>query len=100
MVVTWYGTDSPHLSRKCAQVSGKAGENGQTSGRRGGTLILDKTVGSRVWWHSEGLGRAPARSWVEIRVFILALGSLLTGSPAGRAPLLNERRECSMYSQA
>ena len=32
------GTDSPHLSWKCAQVTGKAGENGQYSGEVGGSL--------------------------------------------------------------
>ena len=36
-------------SKGCAQVTGKAGENDQKIRRRGGTLILDKTVGSRVW---------------------------------------------------
>ena len=41
---TWYGDDSPHLSWKCAQVTGKAGENGQDSGEVGGS-----SVGSRVW---------------------------------------------------
>ena len=42
------GDDSPHLSWKCAQVTGKAGENGQNSGEMGGSSALDKTVGSRV----------------------------------------------------
>ena len=31
------GTDRPHLSWKCAQVTGKAGENGQHSGEMGGS---------------------------------------------------------------
>ena len=31
------GTDRPHLSWKCAQVTGKAGENGQYSGDMGGS---------------------------------------------------------------
>ena len=31
------GTDSPHLSWKCAQVTGNAGENGQNSGEMGGS---------------------------------------------------------------
>ena len=37
MVATWYGDDSPHLPWKCAQVTGKAGENGQYSGEVGGS---------------------------------------------------------------
>ena len=37
MAATWYGDDSPHLSWKCAQVKGKAGENGQNSGEVGGS---------------------------------------------------------------
>ena len=37
MAATWYGDDSPHLSWKCAQVTGKAGENGQNSGEMGGS---------------------------------------------------------------
>ena len=41
------GTDRVHLSWKCAQVTGNAGENVQHSGEVGGSL--DKTVGSRVW---------------------------------------------------
>ena len=36
-----------HLSWKCAWVTGKAGENCQNSVEMGGTLILDKSVGSR-----------------------------------------------------
>ena len=59
VVTTWYGDDSPHLSlpnsqpcfggsEVCARVTGKAGENGQTTGN-GGTLNLDRTVGSQMW---------------------------------------------------
>ena len=36
-----------HLSWKCAWVTGKAGENCQNSVEMGGTIILDKSVGSR-----------------------------------------------------
>ena len=36
-VATWYGDDCPHLSWKCAQVTGKAGENCQHSGEKGGS---------------------------------------------------------------
>ena len=36
MAATWNGDDSPHLSWKCAQVTGKAGENGQHSGEMDG----------------------------------------------------------------
>ena len=41
-------------SKGCARVTGKAGENGQYSGV-GRHLTLDKTVGSRVWWHPKAL---------------------------------------------
>ena len=37
VAATWYGDDSLHLSWKCAQVTGKAGENGQNSGEMGGS---------------------------------------------------------------
>ena len=40
--------------RRCARVTGKAGENGQNSGNRVSVLTLDKTVGSRVWRHTQG----------------------------------------------
>ena len=36
-VEVWYRDDSPHLSWKCAQVTGKAGENGQHPGEVGGS---------------------------------------------------------------
>ena len=69
VVVTWHGDDSPHLflpnsqpcfggSKECARVTSKAGENGQNSGA-GRQLTLDKTVGSRVWRHTQGLGKRP-----------------------------------------
>ena len=84
MAATWYGDDSPHLSWKCAQVTGKAGENGQHSGEVGGSL--DKTVGSRVWRHTQGSSGRPAsdRGWGSSSK--TASGSLSTGSPAGRTP--------------
>ena len=37
VAATWHGDDSPHLSWKCAQVTGKAGENGQHSGEMDGS---------------------------------------------------------------
>ena len=37
VAATWYGDDSPRLSWKCAQVTGKAGENGQHSGEMSGS---------------------------------------------------------------
>ena len=33
----WQKTSGPHVSWKCAQVTGKAGENGQNSGEMGGS---------------------------------------------------------------
>ena len=43
-------------SKECARVTGKAGENGQHSGA-GRQLTLDKTVGLRVWWHTQDLSK-------------------------------------------
>ena len=37
VAATWHGDDSPHLSWKCAQVTGKAGDNGQNSSEMGGS---------------------------------------------------------------
>ena len=62
MVATWYGDDIPHLSWKCAQVTGKAGENGQYSGA-GRQLTLDKTVGSRAWRRTRGLSKFRLDQW-------------------------------------
>ena len=42
--------------RESARVTGKACENGQNSGV-GRQLTLDKTVGSRVWCHTQGLSK-------------------------------------------
>ena len=76
MAATWYGDDSPHLSWKCAQVTGKAGENGQHSGEMVGSSALD------LGWRSSSK---------------TAPGSLSTGSRAGRTP---PHGDGSMYSQA
>ena len=57
----------------------------------------DKTVGSRVWWHTQGSGGRPASNlgwWSSSKT---APGSLSTGSPAGRTP---PHGDGSMYSQA
>ena len=43
----------------CARGTGKAGENDQYSGA-GRQLSLDKTVGSRVWRHTQGSSGRPA----------------------------------------
>ena len=58
VVATWYGDDSPHQSLPNSQpcVGGSKGtacEKGQYSGA-GRQLTLDKTVGSRVWRHTQG----------------------------------------------
>ena len=83
-------TDSPHLSWKCAQVTGKAGENGQ----------YPCEMCSSPWKRPSvpGCGDT-ARSGVAIQVSLaLASGSLSTGSPAGGA--LTKKGDGSMYSQA
>ena len=63
----------------------------------GRQFTLDKTVGSRVWWHTQGSsGRPPSDlGWGSSSK--TAPGSLSTGSPAGRTP---PHRDGSMYSQA
>ena len=63
------GTDSPHLSWKCAQVTGKAGENGHHSGEMGGSSPRSSTSSKT------------------------ARGSLSIGPPAGRTPPLTKRRD-------
>ena len=77
--------------------TGKAGENGQHSGEVGGTLTLDKTVGSRVWRHTQGPSGRPASDLGWGSSSKTAPGSLSTGSPAGRTP---PHGDGSMYSQA
>ena len=59
-------------------------------------LTLDKTVGSRVWWHTQGSSGRPALDlgWGSSKT---TPGSLSTGSPAGRTP---PHGDGSMYSQA
>ena len=90
------GTDSPHLSWKCAKVTGKAGENGQNSGNRAAVLTLDKTVGSQVWRHTPGSSKRPALDLGWGSSSKTAPRSLSTGSPADRTPLHGDG---SMYSQ-
>ena len=56
MFTTWYGDDSPHLSWKCAQVTGKAFSKRVNIQVLGEQLTLGKTVGSRLWWHTHDFG--------------------------------------------
>ena len=60
-------------------------------------LTLDKTVCSRVWWHTEGSSKRPAldQGWGSSSK--TAPRSLSIGSPAGRTP---PHGDGSMYSQA
>ena len=79
-----------------ARETGKAGENGQYS-EEGRQLTLDKTVGSRVWRHTQG---SSGRSALHLGFGLsskTAPGSLSTGSPAGRTP---PHGDGSMYSQS
>ena len=96
MAATWYRDDSAHVSWKCAQVTGKAGENGQKFRWDGRQLTLGKTVGSRVWWHTQGSSKWPALDLGWGSSSKTAPGSLSTGSPAGRAL---PHGDGSMYSQ-
>ena len=63
----------------------------------GRQLTFDKTVGSRVWWHTQGSGGRPASDLGWGSSSKTAPGSLSTGSPAGRTP---PHGDGSMYSQA
>ena len=60
-------------------------------------FTLDKTVGSRVWRHTQGSSKRPALDLGWRSSSKTAPGSLSTGSPAGRTPLPEDG---SMYSQA
>ena len=63
----------------------------------GRQLTLDKTVSSRVWWHTQGSNGRPASNLGWGSSSKTAPGSLSTGSPAGRTP---PHGDGSMYSQA
>ena len=54
------GTNRRHLSWKCAQVTGKARENGQRSGGKGGSSPWTKPSGFWVWRHTQGSSKRPA----------------------------------------
>ena len=60
-------------------------------------LTLDKTVGSRVWRHTQGSSGRPASDLGWGSSSKTTPGSLSTGSPAGRTP---PHIDGSMYSQA
>ena len=63
----------------------------------GRQLTLDKTVGSRVWRHTQGCSGRPASDLGWGSSSKTAPGSLSTVSPAGRTP---PHGDGSMYSQA
>ena len=63
----------------------------------GRQLTLDKTVGSRVWWHTQGSSWRPASDLGWGSSSKSAPGSLSTGSPAGRTP---PHADGSIFSQA
>ena len=71
MVTRWYGDDSLHFFWKCAQITGKGWWKRSKFRRRGGTLILDKTVGP-------GCGDT-LKAWV-------GFGSILSGDQGNMAP--------------
>ena len=60
-------------------------------------LDLDKTVGSRVWRHTQGSSARPASDLGWGSSSKTTPGSLSTGSPASRTP---PHGDGSMYSQA
>ena len=60
-------------------------------------ITLDKTVGSRVWRHTQGSSGRPASDLGWGSFSKTAPESLSTGSPAGRTP---PHGDGSMYSQA
>ena len=79
----WYGDDNPHLSRKCAQGNRQGWWKRSTFRWGGQQLTLDKTVDSRVWWHTQGFSGRPASDLLWGYSSKTALGSPSTGSPAG-----------------
>ena len=97
MVATWYGDDSPRLSWNARRYTVKAGENGQYSGEMDGSSPWTPPV-------APGCGDTPKAFASSCLISggdqdNLAPGSLSTGSPAGRTPLVL-RGGGSMYSQA
>ena len=91
MVATWYGDDSPHLSWNCAQVTGKAGENGQYSGEMGGSSPWTRPSAPGCGDALQGSSGRPASDLGWGSPSKTAPGSLSTWSPAGRTPLLLKR---------
>ena len=84
---------------ECAQVTVKAGENGQHSGEMGGSSPWTRPSAPGCGDTLKALaGDQLDRGWGSSSK--TASGSLSTGSPAGRTPLLEKRRDGSMYSQA
>ena len=77
----------------------RAARKGKWPPRGTGTTVLslDKTVGSRVWRHTQGSSGRPASDLGWGSSSKTALQSLSTGSPAGRTP---PHGDGSMYSQA
>ena len=63
----------------------------------GRQLTLDQTVGSRVWWHTQGSSGRPASDLGWGSSSKTAPGSLSTGSPPGRTL---PHKDGSMHSQA
>ena len=103
MAATWHGDDGPHISLPNSQPC-IGGSKGVRQGYRQGwwkrskfrwngrQLTLDKTVASRVWWHTQGSSGRPASDLGWGSSSKTAPGSLSTGSPAG-PPLLKKRRD-------
>ena len=98
MAATWYGeTDRLQLSWKCAQVTGKAGENGQNSGEVGGSSAWTRPSAPECGDTLKAPAGRPASDLGWGSSSKTAPGSLSTGSPAGRTP---PHGDGSMYSQA
>ena len=83
--------------RSAPGVTGKAGEKRSKFRWNVRQLTLDKTVGYRVWWPTQGSGGRPASDLGRGSSSKTPSGSLLTGSLAGRTP---PHGDGSMYSQA
>ena len=97
MAATLYGDDSPHLSWKCAHVTGKAGESGQNSGEMGGSSPWTRPSAPECGNTLQGSGGRPASDLGWGSSSKTAPGSLSTGSPASRTP---PHGDGPMYSQA
>ena len=90
------GTDRPHLFLEVRPGNRQGWWKRSKFRWNGRQLTLDKTVGSRVWWDTQGSSGRPASDLGWGSSSKTAPGSLSTGPPASRTP---PHGDGSMYSQ-